>query len=79
MQLLSPPGDTSSNYLSTESEPANLQSSGQKTGLDYNLLMCHDITSLPIFYGLWGYILYNYLVYRVNHEKDNSQCSYVVY
>ena len=35
-----------------ELEPALLQWSGQKPGLDYayNLLMCHGITSLPILH-----------------------------
>ena len=36
--------------LEAELEPANLQWSGQKIGLDYNLLMCHGIISLPILY-----------------------------
>ena len=33
-----------------EPEPADLQWSGQKTGLDYNLLMCCGISSLAILY-----------------------------
>ena len=35
-----------------ELEPANLQWSGQKFELDYNLLMCYGITSLPILWSL---------------------------
>ena len=36
----------------SELEPADLQWSGQKTGLDYNLLMRHGITFLPILWCL---------------------------
>ena len=32
--------------LLTEPEPADLQWSGQKFGLDYNLLMCYDIANI---------------------------------
>ena len=35
-----------------EPEPADLQWSGQKIRLDFNLLMCYDITSLSILYNL---------------------------
>ena len=37
---------------SAEPEPADLQWSGQKIRLDFNLLMCYDITSLSILYNL---------------------------
>ena len=41
----------------SEPEPAHLQWSGQKIRLDYNLLMCYGITSLPVLYNLvWGCI-----------------------
>ena len=48
-----------------EPEPADLQWSGQKIRLDFNLLMCYSITFLSILYKLvWGYIasyqIYNY-------------------
>ena len=36
----------------TEPEPADLQWSGQKFELDYNLLMCYGITSLSILWSL---------------------------
>ena len=42
-------------HLYAEPEPADLQWSGEKIGLDYNLLICHSITSLPILRSL-GYI-----------------------
>ena len=46
----------SCNLLSTtEPEPAHLQWSGQKSGLDYNLTDVPWHTSLP-FRGVWGYI-----------------------
>ena len=38
--------------ISTEPEPNNLQWSCQKTGMHYNWLMCHGITSLPILWSL---------------------------
>ena len=48
-------------YQSADPEPADLQWSGQKAGLDYNLLMCHGITSLSllILCSLGTHILYN--------------------
>ena len=42
-------------HFKTELEPADLQWSGQKIVLDYNLLMCHGIASLQILWSL-GYI-----------------------
>ena len=37
-------------YVLFEPEPADLQWSGQKIRLDFNLLTCYDITSLSILY-----------------------------
>ena len=34
------------NVTSAEPEPADLQWSGQKFGLDYNFLMCYDIANI---------------------------------
>ena len=45
------------NIANAEPEPADLQWSGQKIRLDFNLLMCYGITFLSILYKLvWGYI-----------------------
>ena len=40
-------------------EPANLQWSGQTTGLDYYLLMHRGITFLPI---LWSLRIHSYII-----------------
>ena len=47
---------------SAELEPADLQWSGQKFELDYNLMMFYGIISLPILWTLEiNTILYNYI------------------
>ena len=45
-----------------EPEPADLQWSGQKIRLDFNLLMCYDITSLSILYNLACMGIHSYII-----------------
>ena len=46
----------------SEPEPADLQWSGQKIRLDFSLLMCYGITSLPILYNLVCMGIHSYII-----------------